>query len=103
MTCEHDKLRLACPTCGGTKEIKKPIPITPQDYDPRSEIIFDVPCPDCTDGRMSHERAWKIVAAVENIDALTAWFENELTYDAFRDKADTELATMLCDHLRGIR
>lgn len=69
MSCEHDKLRLPCPTCGGDGELAEPLG----------------DCPDCTDGRMSHEQAWKIVAAV------------------FDDEAEYVLDVFDSKYLRGIR
>lgn len=45
-----DALRLPCPTCA---DIRKVDPDYADDH-----------CPDCSDGLMSHEWAWRIVAAV---------------------------------------
>lgn len=77
---ELDGLRIVCPTCGGHGTV----------FD---RILYDfeitphhVPCPDCTDRRMTHARAWRIVAAVFDPAPLPDHFDGTTR-----------------DYLRGIR
>lgn len=67
IAADIDALRLPCPTCGSTHEVFG------RDFVPK-------PCPDCTDGRMSHERAWKIVAAVFDDQPYDGDLPTEITY-----------------------
>ena len=52
-----DALRITCPTCNGDGDIWI------GDDTPVGRLVVK-PCPDCTDGKMPHERAWMIIAKV---------------------------------------
>lgn len=81
-----DALRLPCPTCGGTTTVPNPAFAT---FD---SFAATLPCPDCSDGRMSHERAWNIVAAVfEKVVQVRHHGDYKQGWDE------------LLDYLRGVR
>ena len=60
LNCNHDAQRIVCPTCNGTQQVTK------FTADKPTRISYGDPCPDCVDGKMSHERAWAIAAGVAN-------------------------------------
>lgn len=75
-----DALRLPCPTCGGTQVVTTE---TRDDDQGRGEVLIrtsSIPCPDCTDGRMSWERMAKIVAAVFDDQPYDDDLPTEITF-----------------------